>query len=84
MQVLEEYKTYDLKLNIQKQILDNTINNDLIKRYPIKTSYQKAFLKLFMQKVYLKYQMCNLFSQRLEDIESLSLFVICDLDRRKW
>ncbi|KAG5310935.1 EF2KT methyltransferase, partial [Acromyrmex insinuator] len=49
--VLEEYKTYDLELDIQKQILDNTINNDLIKRYPIKTSYQKAFLKLLMQKI---------------------------------
>ncbi|KAL0111488.1 hypothetical protein PUN28_012993 [Cardiocondyla obscurior] len=38
-------------LDIQKQVLDNTINNDLIKQYPIKTSYQKAFLKLFMQKI---------------------------------
>ncbi|XP_011691644.1 PREDICTED: protein FAM86D [Wasmannia auropunctata] len=46
-----EYENSGLVLDIQKQILDNTINNDLIKRYPIKTSYQKAFLKLLMQKI---------------------------------
>ncbi|XP_077275759.1 protein-lysine N-methyltransferase EEF2KMT [Temnothorax americanus] len=38
-------------LDVQKQILDNTINNNLIKRYPIKTSYQKSFLKLLMQEI---------------------------------
>lgn len=45
-------------LDTQKQILDNTINSDLIKQYPIKISYQKAFLKLLMQKVCLKCIIC--------------------------
>lgn len=48
---LDENKDYPFDLDIQKQILDSTINSDLIKRYPIKTSYQKAFLKLFMAKI---------------------------------
>ncbi|KAL6258433.1 hypothetical protein P5V15_010389 [Pogonomyrmex californicus] len=41
----------DFDLNIQKQILDNTIDSELIKRYPIKISYQKAFLKSLMKKI---------------------------------
>ncbi|XP_067213351.1 protein-lysine N-methyltransferase EEF2KMT [Linepithema humile] len=44
-------RDFTLTLDIQKQILDGTINNDLIKQYPIKTSYQRAFLKLLMQKI---------------------------------
>ncbi|KAL6436796.1 hypothetical protein ACFW04_004892 [Cataglyphis niger] len=47
----DENKDYLFDLDIQKQVLDSTINSDLIKRYPIKTSYQKAFLKLFMAKI---------------------------------
>lgn len=49
--VSDECEICDLNLDIQKQILDNTINSDLVKQYPIKTSYQKAFLKLLMQKI---------------------------------
>ncbi|XP_011866646.1 PREDICTED: protein FAM86D [Vollenhovia emeryi] len=40
-----------LDLDIQKEILDNTVNSDLIERYPIKTLYQRAFLKLLIQKI---------------------------------
>ncbi|XP_012538620.1 protein-lysine N-methyltransferase EEF2KMT [Monomorium pharaonis] len=47
----DEHEICNLNLEVQKQILDNTINSDLIKRYPIKGSYQKAFLKLLMQKI---------------------------------
>lgn len=32
-------------------ILDETVNCDLIKKYPIKKSYQRAFLKWFMNKI---------------------------------
>ncbi|XP_029172139.1 protein-lysine N-methyltransferase EEF2KMT isoform X2 [Nylanderia fulva] len=42
---------YPFSLDIQKQILDSTINSDLIKQYPLKMSYQKAFLKLYMTKI---------------------------------
>ncbi|GAB1859816.1 EF2KT methyltransferase [Camponotus japonicus] len=49
--LLDENGDYPFDLDIQKQVLDSTINSDLIKQYPIKTSYQKAFLKLFMTKI---------------------------------
>ncbi|XP_020282379.1 protein-lysine N-methyltransferase EEF2KMT isoform X2 [Pseudomyrmex gracilis] len=47
----DEYENCSLTVNIQKQILDNTINSDLVKRYPLKVSYQRAFLKLLMEKI---------------------------------
>ncbi|XP_012277909.1 protein-lysine N-methyltransferase EEF2KMT isoform X2 [Orussus abietinus] len=40
-----------LTLDIQKAILDNTVNDDLVRKYPIKRSYQKAFLKLLINKL---------------------------------
>lgn len=48
---LDENEDYPFHLDVQKKVLDSTINSDLIKQYPIKTSYQKAFLKLFMTKI---------------------------------
>ncbi|XP_072747570.1 protein-lysine N-methyltransferase EEF2KMT isoform X2 [Anoplolepis gracilipes] len=50
-QPYDENEDYIFDLNMQKQVLDSTINSNLIKRYPMKTSYQKAFLKLFMAKI---------------------------------
>lgn len=41
----------ELDVNIQKKILDVTINSELISKYPIKQSYKKAFLKIFINKV---------------------------------
>lgn len=35
----------------QKQILERTVNNNLIKQYPVKHSYQKAFLKWLMNEI---------------------------------
>ncbi|XP_076180893.1 protein-lysine N-methyltransferase EEF2KMT isoform X3 [Ptiloglossa arizonensis] len=40
-----------IDLNEQKKILENTVNNNLNKKYPIKRSYQQAFLKLLMKKI---------------------------------
>lgn len=57
-EMLQVLDNCSFDLDTQKRILDNTINSDLIKRYPIKTSYQKAFLKLLIQKVYLKHIIC--------------------------
>jgi len=53
LQVLDECKLYSC--DIQKEILNNTVDSNLNKQYPIKTSYQKAFLKLLMQKVSTEY-----------------------------
>ncbi|XP_068986400.1 putative protein N-methyltransferase FAM86B1 isoform X2 [Bombus flavifrons] len=35
----------------QQEILERTVNSDLIKKYPIKQSYQRAFLKWLMKKI---------------------------------
>ncbi|XP_033185215.1 protein-lysine N-methyltransferase EEF2KMT isoform X2 [Bombus vancouverensis nearcticus] len=35
----------------QQEILERTVNSDLIKKYPIKRSYQRAFLKWLMKKI---------------------------------
>ncbi|XP_058800460.1 protein-lysine N-methyltransferase EEF2KMT [Phymastichus coffea] len=37
--------------NLQKQIIKATINNNIVLKYPIKHSYRKAFLKLFINKL---------------------------------
>ncbi|EZA50994.1 hypothetical protein DMN91_008671 [Ooceraea biroi] len=49
--ILDEFKACSFNLDAQKEILNNTVNCDLIKQYPIKTSYQRAFLKSLMQKI---------------------------------
>ena len=36
----------------QQEILEKTLNSELIKKYPIKKSYQRAFLKWLMTMVY--------------------------------
>ncbi|XP_031788230.1 protein-lysine N-methyltransferase EEF2KMT [Nasonia vitripennis] len=41
----------ELDVNIQKKILDVTVNSELISKYPIKQSYKKAFLKTFINKL---------------------------------
>lgn len=40
-----------LDLDTQENILKRTVRNDLMKRYPLKMSYQKAFLKCVIQEV---------------------------------
>ncbi|XP_076757699.1 protein-lysine N-methyltransferase EEF2KMT isoform X2 [Xylocopa sonorina] len=40
-----------LNLENQKEILENTINNNLVRKYPVKRSYQRAFLKCLMNKI---------------------------------
>ncbi|XP_015586219.1 protein-lysine N-methyltransferase EEF2KMT [Cephus cinctus] len=42
---------YPMDVNIQKQILDNTINNPVVVKYPIRKSYQRAFLKYLINKL---------------------------------
>ncbi|CAK9810785.1 Protein-lysine N-methyltransferase EEF2KMT [Anthophora quadrimaculata] len=42
---------YFIKFDKQQEILQNTVNSDLIKKYPVKRSYQKAFLKWLMSKI---------------------------------
>ncbi|XP_047359729.1 protein-lysine N-methyltransferase EEF2KMT isoform X1 [Vespa velutina] len=37
-----------ISIDVQKKILDNTVNNILIKQYPVKYSYQRAFIKLLI------------------------------------
>ncbi|XP_043602099.1 protein-lysine N-methyltransferase EEF2KMT [Bombus pyrosoma] len=60
----------------QQEILERTVNSDLIKKYPIKQSYQRAFLKWLMKKIedeggeiydsiYTTY--CNLISSTIEE-----------------
>jgi hypothetical protein len=51
LQVLNECKLYSFDLDTQKEILKNTVDSNLNKQYPIKISYQKAFLKSLMRKV---------------------------------
>lgn len=53
MQLQSSQESFDYLLNLEKQeeILKNTVNSDLIKKYPIKQSYQRAFLKWLMNKV---------------------------------
>ncbi|XP_017888909.1 protein-lysine N-methyltransferase EEF2KMT [Ceratina calcarata] len=63
-------------LEKQREILESTVNSDLIKKYPIKKSYQRAFLKWFMNKIEEKDQeiydgiytaYCNLVSLTLDE-----------------
>ncbi|XP_053976785.1 protein-lysine N-methyltransferase EEF2KMT isoform X1 [Hylaeus volcanicus] len=76
-------------LNRQKEILENTVNNDLVKKYPVKRSYQQAFLKLLMKKIeerdgeihdeiYAAY--CNLISLSLNEVIHYKHFLIDDQD----
>lgn len=53
MQLQSSQESFGYLLNLKKQeeILKNTVNSDLIKKYPIKQSYQRAFLKWLMNKV---------------------------------
>ncbi|KAL2732336.1 protein-lysine N-methyltransferase EEF2KMT [Vespula maculifrons] len=37
-----------ISIDVQKKILDSTVNNMLIKQYPVKYSYQRAFIKLLI------------------------------------
>lgn len=40
-----------ISTDVQKNILNNTVNNILIKQYPVKYSYQRAFIKLLIGEV---------------------------------
>ncbi|KAK2588008.1 hypothetical protein KPH14_004082 [Odynerus spinipes] len=40
-----------ISIDIQKKIVANTVNNILIKEYPIKYSYQRAFMKLLISQL---------------------------------
>lgn len=40
-----------ISIEVQKKILDNTVKNILIKQYPVKYSYQRAFIKLLIGEV---------------------------------
>ncbi|XP_050491902.1 protein-lysine N-methyltransferase EEF2KMT isoform X1 [Bombus huntii] len=71
----------------QQEILERTVNSDLIKKYPIKRSYQRAFLKWLMKKIedeggeiydgiYTTY--CNLISSTIEESTHYRHFLIED------
>ncbi|XP_043262753.1 protein-lysine N-methyltransferase EEF2KMT [Colletes gigas] len=73
--------------NRQKEILEKTVNNELIKMYPVKRSYQQMFLKLLMRKIeetggeihdemYAAY--CNLISSPLNECIHYRHFLIDD------
>ncbi|XP_043471228.1 protein-lysine N-methyltransferase EEF2KMT [Leptopilina heterotoma] len=36
---------------VQEKIFDNTVNNEIVRKYPLKKSYLKAFLKLLIDKL---------------------------------
>lgn len=76
LQSSQESIDYLLNLEKQEEILKNTVNSDLIKKYPIKQSYQRAFLKWLMNKIeekdgeicdimYITY--CNLISSTIKE-----------------
>ncbi|KOX67357.1 Protein FAM86A [Melipona quadrifasciata] len=76
--ILISGENFNCIVNLEKQqeILDRTINSGLIRKYPIKQSYQRAFLKWLMKKIedeggeicddiYTTY--CNLMSSTVEE-----------------
>ncbi|XP_015176117.1 PREDICTED: protein-lysine N-methyltransferase EEF2KMT [Polistes dominula] len=52
-QVLQKLKEKEkiISIDVQKKILDSTVNNILIQQYPVKYSYQRAFVKLLMNEL---------------------------------
>ncbi|OAD55587.1 Protein FAM86A [Eufriesea mexicana] len=76
-----------VNLEKQREILENTINNDLIQKYPVKQSNQRAFLKWLINKIeeqngevyvniYITY--CNLISSTIEELHHYRHFLIED------
>ncbi|XP_014598250.1 PREDICTED: WASH complex subunit 7 [Polistes canadensis] len=53
VQVFQKLKEKEkvISIDVQKKILDNTVNHILIKRYPVKYSYQRAFTKLLIDEL---------------------------------
>ncbi|XP_076666033.1 protein-lysine N-methyltransferase EEF2KMT [Andrena cerasifolii] len=79
--------SYFINLNRQREILESTVNNNLIKKYPIKRSYQRAFLKWLMNKIeesgceihddmYITY--CNLISSTFDEFTHYRHFLLED------
>ncbi|XP_029035157.2 protein-lysine N-methyltransferase EEF2KMT [Osmia bicornis bicornis] len=69
----------------QQEILEKTLNSELIKKYPIKKSYQRAFLKWLMtmiekkdgiihESIYITY--CNLVSSSFDESNHYRHFII--------
>lgn len=64
---------------VQEKIFDNTVNNEIVRKYPLKKSYQKAFLKLLIDKLEknndevdnkLYDEYCKLISSRDEELST--------------
>lgn len=72
----DEYENCSLTVDIQKQILDNTINSDLIERYPLKVSYQRAFLKLLMEKVHVNLNILLILNTKTKEYKICFFFYI--------
>ncbi|XP_012145854.1 protein-lysine N-methyltransferase EEF2KMT [Megachile rotundata] len=85
--ICEQNIDYLLNLERQQEIVENTVNSNLIKKYPIKPSYQKAFLKWLMNKIeekggvihdsiYVTY--CNLISSSPDESSHYRHFIVDD------
>lgn len=48
---LERLNIQDFSLENQEILINKTINSELILQYPLKTDYQKAFIRYFVQKL---------------------------------
>lgn len=51
MQKFKEKEGNAISIDTQKEILNNTVNSILIQQYPVKYSYQKAFMKLLLSQL---------------------------------